>query len=81
MGTVTINLSEEAELMFRSTAAEHYGEGKGKLKSAIEDAIKEWSSKRTSQMAKEKFLKRLEKGYPINFKPYRSRDELYDRSL
>lgn len=81
MGTVTLNVSDEVETIFRKTSKNHFGVGKGKLKQAFEEAIVEWARHKERDAATQKLLDILEKGIPIGFKPYRHRDELYDRTI
>ena len=81
MGTVTINLSDEVEDIFRKNAKETHGEGKGKLKEAIEEAILTWAKILKNEEARQKVIAILKKGIPLGYKPYRSRDELHDRTI
>jgi len=77
MGTVTLNLDDDIEQSFRDTTKKTYGVGKGRLKQAAQDAISQWISKVNQESAKREVIAFLEKGLPIGYKPYRSRDELH----
>ena len=81
MGTVTLNLSDDVEQVFRKKANERFGKGKGRLKQAIEEAITIWSRSADSDEATKRFLQMMEKGIHLGYKPYKVRDELHDRSL
>ena len=81
MGTITLNPSDDVEHLFRRVAKKTHGVGKGKLKKAFEEAVKIWAQQKEEDHATQKLLEQLETGFPIAYKPYKRRDDLYDRSL
>lgn len=79
MGTITINLSDEAEALFRETVKEERGTGKGILGKAVEEALKKWiEEKRQEEIAKRQ-LALLKKGIKMGKIKWR-REEIYDRN-
>lgn len=79
MGTITVNVSDETEFMFRKTVKEKLGEGKGKLGSALTEAMKKWAEEKKQKEIADRALKIVRKGIYIGFKGYKNRDELYDK--
>ncbi len=79
MGTMTINLKDDVEKEFRETVKEEFGQGKGKLGKAIEDALEKWiHEKRQKELAK-KGIELTNKGL-YNLKGWKfNREEIYDR--
>ena len=82
MGTITINVKDEVEKEFRETVKKEIGVGKGKLGSAVEEALEKWvyereqldiSSRQLIILKMKKGLYKLPKGWKFN------RDEAYDR--
>lgn len=81
MGTVTLNMSNEVETMFRRMAKERFGKGKGRLKKAVEAAITMWTKAADSDEAAKRVIEMMDQGIPMGYKHYKVRDELHDRSL
>ena len=81
MGTLTLNLSNDVETLFRKKTKERFGTGKGTLKHAAEEAITFWVRKSDEEEAKQWILTKMATGVKGGFGPYRKRDELYNRSL
>ena len=79
MGTITINVSDETEDIFRKTVYERFGKGKGILGKALEEAIKKWSEEKQQKQAEDNLLRILKKGYNLGGLTYKKRAELYDR--
>ncbi len=81
MPTMTISINDEINKEFRQTVKKEFGEGKGVLGKAVEEAVKKWieekKQKEIAQSAKEMMNKGLYslKGWKFN------REELYDRGL
>lgn len=42
MGTITINIDNDIEQRFRDVVKKEKGEGKGKLGSAVQEALTQW---------------------------------------
>ena len=81
MGTLTLNMADDVETLFRLKVKEKFGTGKGKLKQGAEEAFTFWIKRSDQEDAKRWILEKLKKGVDGGFGPYRKRDELYDRSL
>ncbi|MBI5553955.1 MAG: hypothetical protein HY917_04415 [Candidatus Diapherotrites archaeon] len=78
MGTITINVSDEAETRFRKAAKLAFGARKGSLGSAATEAMEEWAQRKMSGSESE-LLRLLEKGFNLGGIKYSSRDELHER--
>ena len=80
MGTITIHIKDEVEKEFRNTVKSKIGEGKGRLGSAVEEALKEWIEEKQSNDSKEKLKQKLKTGlYKLEKNWKFNRDEIYDR--
>ena len=80
MGTITITVDNETERLFRETVKREKGEGKGKLGSAISDALRRWAEeKRQTEIAAE-LSALMKKGFNMGKLKVHVREELYDRS-
>lgn len=79
MGTITVNISDETEQLFRETVKEEVGEGKGKLGSAISEAMQKWIDEKRQREIAKKMIALMEKGFDMGKITIKSRDELYDR--
>jgi len=79
MATITLNVKNEINEEFRKLVESKFGQGKGKLGKAIEEAIKIWIFEQKQKELSNKGLMLLKegiwskKGYKFN------RDEIYDR--
>lgn len=80
MGTITVNVSDEAEQNFRQTVEAELGEGKGKLGRAIEEAITEWAAEKKQRKLREEALALLKKGglYKVGKNYTFKREEAYE---
>jgi len=76
MVTITVNVNNETERVFRNKVYRIYGKRKGSLGKAITEAMKSWA------MKKEYFdncINLLESGISMGKIKYSERDELHDR--
>jgi len=79
MATITLNVKNEINNEFRNIVKLKFGEGKGTLGKAIEEAIKKWIFEQKQKELSNEGLMMLKegiwskKGYKFN------RDEIYDR--
>lgn len=81
MGTITINVDDKIETKFRETVKEIVGTGKGKLGSAINEAMQKWIHEKRQDEIAQRQIKLLEKGFEMGSLNYKHRGELHDRSL
>lgn len=80
MGTITINVSDEIEQEFRETVKKEIGEGKGKLGSAVEEAIKGWVKEKRQKEIVDSLKEKMQKGLYSVGKGWKfNRAEIYDR--
>lgn len=79
MATITVNVSDETEERFRDVVKQEYGTGKGKLGSAIQEALDAWVRNKKNQEISQRQLGLMEKGFFFGKIKY-TRDELHDRS-
>lgn len=79
MATITLNVTNEVNDEFRNVVRIKFGEGKGKLGKAIEEAIKIWISEQKQKELSTKGLALLKEGvwFKKNYKF--NREEAYDR--
>jgi len=78
MGTITINVNDDIEKMFRDTVCETYGKKKGSLGKAITEAMRKWiDDMRQKEIAKNE-LKLLDTGFSMG-KLSVTREEVYER--
>jgi hypothetical protein len=74
--TVTLNLDESVERKFREKARLKYGDRKGALAKALNEALEEWLKNEEQDLLKENMVL-LEKG--IRMKKWKfKREDLYD---
>ena len=82
MGTITINISDEAEQKFREKVRETLGEGKGKLGKAIEDCINKWLSETEESKLRQRAIQMLKKGlYKVGKNYTFRREEAYENRI
>ena len=79
MATITVNISDETGEQFREVVKQEYGTGKGKLGSAIQEALDAWVRNKKNQEISQRQLHLMEKGFFFGKGKY-TRDELHDRS-
>jgi len=78
MTTITINITKEVNNEFRDVVKTKFGEGKGKIGKAIEEAIKIWIFKEKQREIIQRQMKMMKNGIwdKDNFKF--NREELYE---
>ncbi|MFH1072910.1 MAG: hypothetical protein V1743_05785 [Nanoarchaeota archaeon] len=76
MGTITINVNDETEELFRKRVSQLYGKRKGSLGKALTEAIREWSKRKEYF---DRCLELLTAGADLGKIKFKSRDELHDR--
>ncbi|MBI4918698.1 hypothetical protein HY837_02120 [archaeon] len=79
MGTITVNVSNETENLFRKTVHKELGKGKGKLGGALDEAMKKWAEEKKQKEIGERLLKTMRKGFAMGKILYKHRSELYER--
>ena len=77
MGTITININDETERLFRERVNQIYGKRKGVLGKAIAEAVMDWGRKKKNL---EICMKLLNEGVKMGKIKYKNRGELYERS-
>ena len=79
MATITLNINNEINNEFRDIVKSTFGEGKGKLGKAFEDALKKWMFEQKQKEISERQMKVMEKGvwYSKNYKF--NREEIYEK--
>lgn len=75
--TITINIKEETDEKFRKVASKAYGNKKGHLSKAVEEALEEWINEKEATNAVDAALQLLKTGIKTNKKWKFDRDELY----
>lgn len=81
MGTITVNVSDETEQIFRETVQEKLGREKGVLGKALDEAMKQWTEQKRQDEIAQRQLHLLHKGFTLNYgKAKITREELYDRA-
>lgn len=81
MTIVTRSISDETEKAFRKFVSLKYGEGKGALSRATEDAYQKLMEEDKAEYYRRRAIERLEKGYKIGFRGYKTRSELYESRI
>ncbi len=80
MGTITVNVSDETEHLFRETVQEKLGKEKGVLGKALDEAMKQWAEEKRQHEIAQRQLSLLKKGFALGFgKRKITREELYDQ--
>lgn len=79
MGTMTINVTDDAEMQFRDTVKKTKGSGKGVLGQAVTEALTQWAKQNQHKEAAERLLEIMNKGFPMGKILYHHRSELYER--
>ena len=80
MGTMTVNVRDETEKEFRETVKRELGEGKGKLGSAVDEAMLKWNIEKNQKDIAARQIALMEKGLYSVGKGWKfNREELYDR--
>jgi len=79
MATITVNISDETGEQFRETVKQECGIGKGKLGSAVQEALDAWVRSKKNLEISQRQLCLMERGFYFGKRKF-SRDELHDRS-
>ena len=77
MGTITINVSDSVEQLFRKKAYHLYGKKKGTLGKAVTEAIEEWGKRREYS---HRCMELLESGIDMGKIKYTNRKDLHGRN-
>jgi len=81
MAVMTISMKDEVEKKFRQTVKSEFGDGKGALASAIEEAVNKWMEEKKQKELAKRAMEMMNKGL-YSLKGWKfNRDELYDRGL
>lgn len=76
MATITVNVSDETADLFRVRVSQTYGEKKGALGKALDEAMIDWAVKKQVISA---CLKMLHEGRDMGKILYKKREELHER--
>lgn len=75
--TITVNIDDKTNLVFRDVAAIRYGKSKGSLGKALTEAMNLWIEKEGD--VDTEAIKLLEKGFRIGGLKIKDRAELHER--
>jgi hypothetical protein len=79
MATITLNVNNEINTEFRDIVKSKYGEGKGIIGKAIEEALLKWISEQKQKEISERQISILRKG-TWDLKNYKfNREEIYEK--
>ena len=78
MATMTINIDTEVEQKFRTTVKKEWGEGKGILGKAVQEALESWIKEKEQEEIAQRQLSLLKKGFHMGKYTF-NREEIYDR--
>lgn len=78
MGTITVNISDETEELFRAKVRETNGKDKGTLGKAIDEALKKWALEHREDEVAKRQISLSQKGFRFGRYTFK-RDELYGR--
>lgn len=81
MGTITVNVDDETERLFRDTVRKEKGTGKGQLGSAISEALRQWADEKRQKEIADELIALMRKGFDLGRITAHSRDELHDRNI
>ena len=79
MGTITVNIKDEAEKEFRKTVKENLGKAKGTLGKALTEAIEMWTMQHSHKEIGKRQIALMKKGFDLGGFAVSSRDELHER--
>ena len=77
MGTITVNVTDETETLFRGTVQEKLGKEKGVLGKALDEAMKKWAEEKRQEALRQRLLQRMIKGFAMGEKLYKKRADFY----
>lgn len=78
MGTMTINVNDNIEERFRIVVAREKGLGKGRLGSAVEEALDSWIKNKEQEDVAKRQLELMKKGFRLGKYTF-NRDDLHGR--
>ncbi|MDP3918812.1 MAG: hypothetical protein Q8Q35_02830 [Nanoarchaeota archaeon] len=78
MGTITINVDNKTEEIFRKTVSEKLGTGKGKLGTAVTEALYNWVEINQEENIQKRQLEMMEKGFKLGRYKF-DRDKIHKR--
>lgn len=79
MKTITINVNEQIEGLFRELAAQEFGARKGYLGKAITDAMHGWVHERKQKKVAAEAMQLMQRGFDLGKWQYKTREELHER--
>ena len=79
MATITINVDDQTESLFRDVVKEELGGEKGKLGQAVTEALQLWISQKKQEEIAQRQLGLMKKGFKLG-KWKINRDELHERT-
>ena len=79
MGTITVNVDDKTEMLFRNAVGKEVGTGKGKLGSAITEALKNWAREKGQDEITKRQIRLLKSGFSMGGFKF-DRDNIHDRS-
>ena len=77
--TITINVDEKVAREFRHIAAAVYGNGKGHLGKAVQEALDYWVGVHRKKSSETKLFEIMDRGYKLGGIAYAHRGELHER--
>lgn len=81
MGTITVNVDDKTEKKFREAVKEKKGIGKGKLGSAISEAMNQWIKLNSDDEIAKRQIALMERGFDLGGITVKHRSELYERGV
>ncbi len=81
MGTMTFSTDDNTEQLIRDLAKMRHGKVKGAIAATIREGIEKLKEEHDTEFYQRRAIERLEKGFNIGFKGYKSRNELYEHRL
>lgn len=78
MGTITINVSDDTETLFREVVKVEIGSAKGSLGTAVEEALALWISKKREVEIAARQMALMKKGFAFGKYTFQ-REELHER--
>ncbi|HLD72187.1 MAG TPA: hypothetical protein VJA23_01240 [Candidatus Nanoarchaeia archaeon] len=79
MATITINIDNQTETIFREAVKEELGTEKGKLGQAVNEALQLWINKKKQEEISQRQLTLLKTGFKLGKWKF-NRDELHERT-
>ena len=76
---MTIALNDQDEAKLRRLAKERFNGRKGSMAKTVSEGLKKLDAEDERELARQRFIERMKKGFNLGIKKMPSRDELYDR--